>query len=427
MEKLPPPPSAHVQTGKTHTKAKRIIIALEALCTLVIAAVLVYCIAFNPLENRSSSGNSLVFAESAELANIYQGNEPDCPERYCISVTVNGDLLFHPALWDNFRTGNTYDFAPLFAAESQYYDKTDVAVCNFETPIAEPGGPYAGYPVFNIPPEVATAAKTAGYDVCTTATNHSFDQGTEGINRLIDTLDNLDIKHTGSYKSEADSTEPLLIDTFGGKLALISGTVSLNGMVADYDWQVDRMRDDEMRAYDVERAVAKAKLARERGADVIILGLHSVQEYLTVADTWQQSAAHELIDTGEFDFVYFHGSHSVQPLEKYKNVYIAYGLGNSLTVSAPQERFVNNQGLTLRAQFASPDRATWRLAKLSYLPTFNMTGDKYAWCPLSSDRPSGYCKSESEDAQMYNRMTDIMFSMNVSLDDEVVQEWIVGN
>jgi poly-gamma-glutamate synthesis protein (capsule biosynthesis protein) len=416
------------QAGKTrtHARSKRIIIALETLCSLAVVAVLVYFIAFNPIENRNSAGNSLAFTESAELKNVYQGNEPDCPERYCISVTVNGDLLFHPALWDNFQAGNTYDFAPLFAAESQYYAKTDIAVCNFETPIAEKGGPYAGYPVFNIPPEVADAVKNAGYDACTTATNHSFDQGTAGINRLIDTLDSLDIKHTGSYKTDADSTEPLVIDTFGGKLALISATVSLNGMVADYDWQVDRMRDDEMRAHDVARAVTKAKLARDRGADVVILGLHSVQEYLTTADSWQQSAAHELIDTGEFDFVYFHGAHSVQPLEKYNGVYIAYGLGNSLTVSAPPERFVNNQGLTLRAQFASKTRDTWFLAKLSYLPTFNKTGENYAWCPLSSDHPNGYCTTESEDAEMYNRMTDIMFSMNVGRDDALLSEWTIS-
>lgn len=35
---------------------------------------------------------------------------------------------------------------------------SDIAVCEFETPIAKRGGPYTGYPVFNVPPEVADAA-----------------------------------------------------------------------------------------------------------------------------------------------------------------------------------------------------------------------------------------------------------------------------
>lgn len=52
---------------------------------------------------------------------------------------------------------------------------------------------------------------------------------TDGIARLWDTLEADDIAQTGSYKTEADSTKPLVIDspTGGGKLGLVTGTVSL--------------------------------------------------------------------------------------------------------------------------------------------------------------------------------------------------------
>mgnify|MGYP000252543614 CR=1 FL=1 len=52
----------------------------------------------------------------------------------------------------------------------------------------------------------------------------------DGITRLWDTLDQDGIAQTGSYKTEEDSTKPLVIDspTGGGKLGLIAGTVSLN-------------------------------------------------------------------------------------------------------------------------------------------------------------------------------------------------------
>jgi poly-gamma-glutamate synthesis protein (capsule biosynthesis protein) len=359
---------------------------------------------------------------------MYVGNEPNCPENFCISMTINGDLLFHPLLWDNFVTADgDYDFTSLFAAQKQYYERTDLAICNFETPIAALGGPYVGYPVFNIPPQVADATAAVGYHACTTATNHSFDQGGDGIARLTDKLDALNIAHTGSYQTEAASEEPLIMETVGGKLALMGGTVSLNGFTPDYDWQVDRMRDGEMREYDVERMLTKARTARERGANVVVLYLHSVQEYITYADTWQQSAAHELADSGLFDFIYFHGSHSVQPAEKYGDVYIFYGLGNSLTVSAGDpDRAVNDQGLTLRVQFTSADEKQWRVNKISYLPTFNKTGNKYAWCPLADDHPSGFCASEAEDARMYARMVDILYSMNVARDDAVLQPWLIS-
>ena len=58
--------------------------------------------------------------------------------------------------------------------------------------------------------------------------------GADGIARLWDTLEADGIAQTGSYKTEADSTKPLVIDspTGGGKLGLVTGTVSLNGMTA---------------------------------------------------------------------------------------------------------------------------------------------------------------------------------------------------
>ena len=182
----------------------------------------------------------------------HHGNSPDCPDTDCIAMMVNGDLLFHPGLWDNFAGPNTaatdgtaYDFTSLFEPMRKYIDASDIAVCEFETPIAPRGGPYTGYPVFNIPSEVADAAAKVGYRACTHASNHSWDQGADGITRLWDTLDQDGIAQTGSYKTEEDSTKPLVIDspTGGGKLGLIAGTVSLNAQTPDYDWRVDRLRE----------------------------------------------------------------------------------------------------------------------------------------------------------------------------------------
>jgi poly-gamma-glutamate synthesis protein (capsule biosynthesis protein) len=273
---------------------------------------------------------------------------------------------------------------------------------------------------------VLNAAKTAGYTACTTDTNHSWDQGLAGIERVIDKLDELGLKHTGTYKTEEDSKQPLILDAEGGKLSLVGGTVSLNGMRADHDWRVDMIRDGDMAKHDQERMITMAKKAREQGTDLVVAQLHSIQEYITYADDWQKSAARVLVDSGEFDLVYFHGSHSVQPFELYKGIYIIYGLGNSQTVSAPDARYVNNQGLTVRIQFTSADQKEWEVAKISYLPTFNKTGTKYAWCPLASDRPNGYCVSDAVDKQMYTRMENILFSMNVSKDDPIVQPWLIS-
>ena len=242
----------------------------------------------------------------------HHGNSPDCPDTDCISMLVNGDLLFHPNLWKHFAGANTaatdgtaFDFTPLFETMKPYIQASDIAVCEFETPIAKRGGPYTGYPVFNVPPEVADAAASVGYTACTHATNHSWDQGADGIARLWDTLASKGIAQTGSYKNEEDSTKPLVIDspTGGGKLGLVTGTVSLNGMTADHDWQVDRLREagDPQHQSDIDRAVAAARAAFPAWA------AKSPQEraalLLKVADLIDENAARlamvETLDNGK--------------------------------------------------------------------------------------------------------------------------------
>ena len=364
----------------------------------------------------------------------HHGNSPDCPDTDCISMLVNGDLLFHPNLWKHFAGANTaatdgtaFDFTPLFETMKPYIQASDIAVCEFETPIAKRGGPYTGYPVFNVPPEVADAAASVGYTACTHATNHSWDQGADGIARLWDTLASKGIAQTGSYKTEEDSTKPLVIDspTGGGKLGLVTGTVSLNGMTADHDWQVDRLREagDPQHQSDIDRAVAKAKAAREQGADVVAMAIHSVQEYIDYADSWQVSEAHELADTGAFDVIYGAGCHCAQPIENYNGTWIIYGLGNTVTVSAPASRIVNNQGVTARIQFAGRKGVVgaWRVSRIDWVPTANMRQGSYQWCPISSDHPNGTCWSESQDAQVRQRIWNVIYSMGA--DKNVVKEW----
>lgn len=364
----------------------------------------------------------------------HHGNSPDCPDTDCISMLVNGDLLFHPNLWKHFAGANTaatdgtaFDFTPLFETMKPYIQASDIAVCEFETPIAKRGGPYTGYPVFNVPPEVADAAASVGYTACTHATNHSWDQGADGIARLWDTLASKGIAQTGSYKNEEDSTKPLVIDspTGGGKLGLVTGTVSLNGMTADHDWQVDRLREagDPQHQSDIDRAVAKAKAAREQGADVVAMAMHSVQEYIDYADSWQVSEAHELADTGAFDVIYGAGCHCAQPIENYNGTWIIYGLGNTVTVSAPASRIVNNQGVNARIQFAGRKgvAGAWRVSRIDWVPTANMRQGSYQWCPISSDHPNGTCWSESQDAQVRQRIWNVIYSMGA--DKNVVKEW----
>lgn len=210
------------------------------------------------------------------------GEGPECPTDHCVSVAVAGDFLFHEGLWSPFAIetndeGHNFDFMPLLEGIKPYLDRTDLAICQMETPLAPVGGPYAGYPIFSTPPELADTAKDIGFDVCTTASNHTVDMGTEGLLRTLDRLDEVGIAHTGSYREEGDRDEPLIVEANGAKIAVITSTFSLNGMPVEYPWQVD-YRDEEPRV-DPERTIAKAQAARDAGADIVIGVQHIGEEY----------------------------------------------------------------------------------------------------------------------------------------------------
>ena len=420
-------------------------LAFAALAVLAVVLVAGICLLVHSLQSKQSDADTKPATTVSEPKTVekkqvtepaeHHGNSPDCPDTDCIAMLVNGDLLFHEGLWNQYASANTaatdgtaFDFTGLFEPMRKYIEASDIAVCEFETPIAQRGGPYSAYPIFNIPPEVADAAKNVGYHACTHASNHSWDQGADGIARLWDTLEQDDIAQTGSYKTEKDSYEPLVIDspTGGGKIGLVAGTVSLNAQTPDYDWRVDRLREsgDPNHQADIDKAVAKAKAAREQGADVVAMAMHSVQEYLDYADSWQQDEAHELADTGAFDVIYGAGCHCAQPIENYNGTWIIYGLGNAVTESAnTADTIVNNQGVTARIQFAGKKgvAGSWRVNRIDWVPSANVAQGKYQWCSLASDHPDGPCWDETQDANVRQRIWDVLYSMGA--DQNVVKEW----
>jgi hypothetical protein len=154
-----------------------------------------------------------------------------------LTLVMNGDLLWHNMLWysakeDARRRGRSgYDFAPLLAGMRQVISKADVAICHEEPPIGPAGGPFANYPRFSVPPPVVRAIKQTGYDVCTTASNHSVDSGFAGLRRTLDALDRAGIAHAGTARTAAEARRPTIFTASNGvKVGVVSGTFSLNGL-----------------------------------------------------------------------------------------------------------------------------------------------------------------------------------------------------
>lgn len=292
------------------------------------------------------------------------------------------------------------DFGPLLDGIAPYLDQSDLALCNLETPVASEGGPYAGYPMFNVPPQIVPALEKVGYDGCTTASNHSMDGGVPGIERTLNALDREGMIHTGSYRSAGEAKKRLLATVGSAKVAVIAGTYSLNGMKTDAPWRVDGIEESSL--------LARARAARLAGADIVMAAIHDGAEYTSTPTATQLKLYRALAASGQFDFIYSHHTHSVLPIEKHKGTWIVYGLGNSVAKHATKT-VLNTEGLTVKMQFVRNGKS-WAPGDLVWV-AHTMKQDPLRWCALPSTS-TGPCITDSKDAASLKRTAETVNAMH---------------
>lgn len=292
---------------------------------------------------------------------------------------VTGDVLLHPQLLDEAEqaaaaesgNGEDFDFSPLLKGLAPYVQDADVALCNLETPIGVP--PYSGYPRFTVPDQILSDLEAIGYDGCTTATNHTVDAGTAGVERTLDALEANGLFTTGSYRSEKESAKPQILETDGVKLGVVASTYSLNGLPEAADWQVDT-------GVDAQQLITKGKATRKAGADIVVAAVHDGAEYTTEPTASQRKLGRALAESGVFDFIYMHHTHSVLPIDKHEGIWIVYGLGNSVAKHATPT-ILNREGISVKATFTEEEPGEWDVSDLRWVP-HQLSNAPVAWCQV---------------------------------------------
>lgn len=250
---------------------------------------------------------------------------PAPPDSFTLAAT--GDVLIHQgrSLTTGAGRDGGYDFADVLAPVAPVLQQADLAVCHLETPVAERGGPYRGYPSFAVQPEIVDALAGAGYDVCSTASNHSLDDGSDGLVRTLDTLDRAGVSHTGTHRTAADAQVPTIVDAAGVRVGHVAVTFGLNGVPEPQEWMVDSFA-----APDVAGVLADAARARAAGAEVVVVSVHCCSEYDQDPSAEQVQTVRALLASPDVDLVLGHHAHVVQPIEEIDGKWVAYGLGNHI-------------------------------------------------------------------------------------------------
>jgi poly-gamma-glutamate synthesis protein (capsule biosynthesis protein) len=280
-----------------------------------------------------------------------------------------GDILLHERLWKQASKDGAHgawDFAPQFSDVAGVIRGADLALCHLETPLAKNGGPYSGYPLFNAPPQIVSAIKSTGFDMCGTASNHSFDAGSAGIARTIKALDAAGIAHTGSYQSKSASQVPLVMtvatETGTAKVGIISFTYGFNGLPYPdgHTWAANKIS--------VRKIVAAAKACRAAGADVVIAKLHWGTEYATSPNAQQRSIARRLAASGVIDLIDGDHTHSVQPIEKIGGMWVMYSHGN-FDAAQREPLTIKSEGVITRWTFSKNSAGRYEISDVAFVPT----------------------------------------------------------
>jgi Bacterial capsule synthesis protein PGA_cap len=282
------------------------------------------------------------------------------------TLVASGDVLLHTPLWDQARADAAsaghpggHDFRPMLAGIRPVVSGADVAICHMETPIAPAGGPYSSYPSFSVPPEIAPALAATGYDACTTASNHTYDRGADGVTRTLDALDAAGLRHAGSARTPQEAAITTLLDVDGVRLALLSYTYGFNGIPAPagQTWRSNPI--------DERRILADAALARRRAADVVVVALHWGDEYDHAPNGQQQALAPRLVGSPDIDLLLGHHAHVVQPIEAVGDEWVVYGMGNLVSNQGSQgpEKL---EGLLVRFTFTEQPNRRWRVSSAEF-------------------------------------------------------------
>jgi poly-gamma-glutamate synthesis protein (capsule biosynthesis protein) len=294
---------------------------------------------------------------------------PD-PAPRTATVVMGGDLLWHNTVWlsaaeEHARTGRGrgFDFDPMFASLRPLIRSADVAICHEEVPFAAPGGPYLGYPVFAAPPMIAGWIAHTGWDACVTASNHSLDQGYDGLLRTADLLDAAGVAHVGTFRSRAERRHPVIVTTEQGvEVAIVAGTYGTNGfpLPEGREWAVS--------LWDADNLLAQAHRARRAGADIVVVHLHGGTEYDPLPTAEQVALVRRLTASPDVDLVLGEHAHVVQPITRVHGTWVVYGLGN-MVAQSEVTRPRAYEGITVEFTFTERLDGGFRVSDAAYVPT----------------------------------------------------------
>lgn len=259
-----------------------------------------------------------------------------------LTVAMTGDILSHSWVTAASREADgKYHLEKLLAEVKPYLERADLALCHQEIPYGKPGQDPHGYPVFNAPMDWANGLVRVGYDGCSTASNHSWDQETEGITHTLEVLQNAGLGTAGTRANAEQTPWQMYEIRKGGRTVHVAHLSFTYGLNFESVPEVDR-HPYLVEINDVEQIIDYARQARQAGADIVIVSPHGGSEYVYEPQPQQRQWAQALAQSGVVDAYVGHHAHVPQPITltpggvNGAGMWTYFGTGNLLTSQNPE-------------------------------------------------------------------------------------------
>lgn len=294
---------------------------------------------------------------------------PDFTEAKLIAV---GDIMMHGMQIKsgyNYQT-NSYSYQSFFTEVKDILSTGDWVIGNLETTLAGPESGYTGYPLFNAPATLADAIKWVGFNILTTANNHSLDRKEKGLLKTLENLRARDIYPVGTAASLAESQEILMVEKNEILMAFLAYTYGTNGI------PIPQGKNYLVNLINEQRIIQDINKAKQKGADIITVALHFGEEYQRLPNTQQKQLVENLVNGGA-DIILGSHSHVVQPYKIFKiteengetrQAVVIYSMGNFIS---NQIRKYTDLGVIFQVNIQkSFPKETIKISAVKALPTW---------------------------------------------------------
>lgn len=306
------------------------------------------------------------------IENIPQKAEtsiPIEPKPREVNLVAFGDLMVHQRQIYGAETEDGYDFKPSFRyLKDMYIKPADLAMINLETTLTDGENGYTSYPTFSSPSELAYDLNQLGFELASTANNHSYDKGLKGIDDTLDFLADAEIATVGTSKQ--GRPEPKILERNHIKIGFSSYTYGLNGFETSLE---NSERPEAVNLINLEQMEKDVKNLKEKGADFIIFYLHWGEEYQRQFNKSQQDLFYKLANVG-VDLILGSHPHVIQEMEQIevdgKTHTVIYSMGNFIST---QRRHLLGQpysetGLMVQFTLEKDPKGDTRLKSLKNYP-----------------------------------------------------------